>query len=224
MLVHQGGFFPMAGWPSPVVWGHYPLLPWIGITAVGYGLSLVYTWPAARRRRWLIVTSACMLALFFVLRTFNVYGDPRPWSPRGDVVRSAMAFFDVTKYPPSLLFALVTLAPTLFTLGALDGRTFGKLPLSVAVTFGRVPLFFYLLQWPTAHLAGILVTALQGKDTSFYFMHVLALFQLSKPPVIGGPLWVVYVCWVTGVFLLYWPCHWFASLKARRRDWWLSYL
>ena len=92
------------------------------------------------------------------------------------------------------------------------------------MTFGRVPLFFYVLQWPTAHGAGILVTALAGKDTSMYFMHILDLFQLPKPPDVGGPLWVVYVAWISGVFLLYWPCRWFARVKAGRREWWLSYL
>jgi len=92
------------------------------------------------------------------------------------------------------------------------------------VTFGRVPFFFYLLQWPTAHGAGFLVTALQGKDTSLYFMNVLQLFALRSIPDYGGPLWVAYLCWILGVFLLYWPCRWFAGVKARRRDWWLAYL
>ncbi len=94
----------------------------------------------------------------------------------------------------------------------------------VLVTFGRVPFFFYLLQWPTAHGSGIIVSALQGKDTSLYFMNVLQLFQLRSIPDYGGPLWVAYLCWILGVCLLYWPCRWFAGVKARRKDWWLSYL
>jgi hypothetical protein len=131
---------------------------------------------------------------------------------------------NVTKYGPSLLYALITLAPTLLTLGLLDGRTLTRGAAGPVVTFGRVPLFFYLLQWPTAHLAGILVTAVQGKDTAPYFWHILQFFQLTQPIDIGGPLWTVYLCWAAGVFLLYWPCRWFARVKARRRDWWLSYL
>jgi uncharacterized membrane protein len=224
LLAHQGGFFPIAGFPSPIVWAHYPVLPWTGIMAVGFALARLYTWPAARRRRALVTAALGMAAAFVVLRSFNIYGDPRPWAPRGDLVRSAMAFFDVEKYPPSLLFSLITLAPSLLVLGLLDGWSFQTGLLAKAVTFGRVPLFFYVLQWPTAHLSGILVTAAQGKDVSLYFKNILDLFQLSSPPDIGGPLWVVYLCWAAGILLLYWPCRWFAGVKARRREWWLSYL
>jgi hypothetical protein len=224
MLIHQGGFFPVYGFPSPILWAHYPVLPWLGVMALGYALSTVYAWPADRRRRTLVVAAIAMTCAFLVLRTFNVYGDPRPWSPRGDVVKSAMSFFDVTKYGPSLQFSLITLAPTLLVLGLLDGRVFGQGLAGAVVTFGRVPLFFYLLQWPTAHIAGIFVTAVQGKSTAPYFMNIIDLFQLRQLPDMGGPLWATYLLWAGGVLLLYWPCRWFARLKATRRDWWLSYL
>jgi uncharacterized membrane protein len=223
-LAHQGGFFPLAGFPSPVVWAHYPVLPWLGIMCAGYGLAAVYGWPAERRRRTLITLSIVMVCLFLVLRTFNIYGDPRDWSPRGDVVKSAMSFFDVTKYGPSLLFASITLAPTLLVLALLDGRTLRTAPARFAVTFGRVPLFFYFLQWPTAHLAGILITAMLGKSVAPYFWNILDFFRIQPTPDFGGPLWATYLLWASGVFLLYWPCRWFAGLKARRREWWLSYL
>jgi uncharacterized membrane protein len=224
LLLHQGGFFPLLGFPSPIVWAHYPVLPWLGIMATGYGLSTIYTWEPTRRRQTLLALSAIMVVLFLALRAGNVYGDPRPWTPRGDAVKSAMSFFDVTKYGPSLLFTLITLAPAFLTLALLDGRTLQRGVAGVVVTFGRVPFFFYLLQWPTAHIAGILVSASFGRAVAPYFMHLLDLIQLQPPPVMGGPLWATYLCWIAGVFLLYWPCRWFARIKASRRDWWLSYV
>ena len=224
MMLHQGGFFPIAGFPSPVVWAHYPVVPWLGIMAVGYGLSQVYAWPADRRRRFLTVSAATMAVAFVVIRATNLYGDPSPWAPRAETVRTVMSFMNVTKYPPSLLYALATLVPAMLTLGLWDGRQFTKGLPRVLVTFGRVPFFFYLLQWPMAHGSGLIVTALQGKDTSLYFMNVLQLFALRSIPDYGGPLWVAYLCWILGVCLLYWPCRWFAGVRARRKDWWLSYL
>jgi uncharacterized membrane protein len=222
-LLHQGGFFPIAGFPSPIVWAHYPILPWLGIMATGYGLSLIYAWPQARRRQTLIVAATVMVVLFLALRSGNIYGEPRPWTPQGNALRTAMSFFDVTKYGPSLLFALITHAPALFTLAWLDGRTLRTGVAGAIVTFGRVPLFFYLLQWPTAHIAGILVSLSLGKSIGPYFYNILDFFQIQSLDI-GGPLWMTYVCWIAGVLLLYWPCRWFARIKASRRDWWLSYL
>ena len=87
-----------------------------------------------------------------------------------------------------------------------------------------MPFFFYLLQWITAHASGIVVTLWQGGDLRPYVMHPVDLLRLDSPPDVGGPLWVVYVCWILSVIALYPLCRWFAGVKARRRDWWLSYL
>jgi uncharacterized membrane protein len=224
MVAHQGGFFPLAGFPGPIVWSNYPVLPWFGIIALGYALSQVYAWTAERRRRTLIYAALVMMAAFFVVRGLNVYGDPRPWTPQGDAIKTAMSFFNVAKYPPSLSFTLITLAPALLALGLLDGRTFNRGLSGAAVTFGRVPFFFYFLQWPTAHFGGMLVSAMLGKSLAPYFMHLLQIISQPTIPNWGGPLWAVYVLWISGVLLLYFPCRWFAQVKARRHDWWLSYL
>jgi uncharacterized membrane protein len=224
MVLHQGGFFPVADSRSPVVWANYPLLPWIGIMALGYALSEVYGWTPARRRRGLVLAGLAMAGSFVVLRGLNVYGDPRPWVAGANLTTTMMSFLNVNKYPPSLLFTLVTLAPSLLLLGLLDGHTLKGGPQGAVVTFGRVPFFFYVLQWPMAHAAGILVATVQGKDISPYFMHILQIISMPKPPDIGGPLWATYVMWIAGVCLLYWPCKWFAELKSRRRDRWLTYI
>ena len=224
MLVHQGGFFPVGGAGTPVLWAHYPILPWTGIMLVGYAMSEVYRWPARSRQWAFIVAAVAMISAFAALRALNVYGDPRPWIAQDTTMKTAMSFMDVMKYPPSLLFTLVTLAPALLLLAALDGRTLAKGALAPAVTFGRVPFFFYVLQWVWAHLAGIAISLFLGKSIAPYFMHVLQLFTMQPPPAIGGPLWLTYVFWIAGVFVLYWPCRRFADVKARRRERWLSYL
>jgi len=224
MVLHQGGVFPIAGFPSPILLAMYPLLPWIGVLAMGYGFSEIYGWPAERRRRLLIGLGVGMAAAFLVLRYANGYGDPLHWSPQGDAVKTAMSFFNVQKYGPSLLFVLVTLAPAMLALGLLDERTLGSGLGGVLVTFGRVPLFFYGLQWLSAHVSGIVVAAIQGKSLAPFFMNFVQSFMLPQPPDIGGPLWVTYLCWIVGTVVLYFPCRWFARVKATRREWWLSYL
>ncbi len=224
MVLHQTGFFPIAGFPSPIVLGLYPILPWVGVIALGYGFSEVYGWSPERRRRLLIGLGVAMAAAFVALRYLNVYGDPQPWSAQEDAVKTVMSFFKVQKYGPSLLFLLATLAPSILCLGLLDGRTLASGPGGWLVTFGRVPLFFYLLQWIAAHLSGIVVALLMGQSVAPYFMNMVEIFMLKDPPAMGGPLWGTYVCWTLWTVVLYFPCRWFARVKATRRDWWLSYL
>ena len=222
MLLHQAGFFPVGGPSGPVVLVQYPVLPWIGLVTAGYVMAAMYAWPGERRRRVLVQAAMIMLAAFVVLRTFNVYGDPADWAPQPTLVQSAMAFLNVQKYPPSLAYVLVTLVPALLALAALDGRTIAGGVWGAVVTFGRVPFFFYILQWVTAHVSGMIVTAIQGKSLDGYFLHLLDYFR--QPPDFGGPLWTVYVCWLLSLLAMYPLCRWFAGVKARRREWWLSYL
>jgi uncharacterized membrane protein len=222
LLLHQFGLFPIGGASGPIVLVQYPLLPWIGLVTAGYVMAAAYAWPGERRRRTLVLAAVTMLAAFLVLRTFNIYGDPNDWAPQPTAVQSAMAFMNVQKYPPSLAYVLVTLVPGLLALAALDGRTIASGFWGAVVTFGRVPFFFYVLQWLTAHVSGIIVTAVQGKSIDPYFKHLLDFFQ--NPPDFGGPLWAVYVCWIVSLFVMYPLCRWFAGVKARRREWWLSYL
>ena len=117
----------------------------------------------------------------------------------------------------------MTLGPAILLLGVLDGARTESVVSRAVVTFGRVPLFYYLLQWPTAHGAGLLIALLAGRPTAPYFMSPDQLF-MHPPSGVGFPLWVVYVAWATGVALLYPLCRWFAGVKRRRRDWWLGYL
>ena len=224
MVLHQGGFFPIADFPGPIVIAMYPVLPWVGVMLAGYGASVFYGWPRERRRRVLVLLGLSMLVAFGALRLLNVYGDPGPWAPQADALKTAMAFMNVQKYPPSALFVLATLGAPLVFLGATDGRAFGGGLGRALVTFGRVPLFFYVLQWIAAHAAGMLITAARGHSVAPYFLNLVQMFFAEEPLHMGGPLWTTYVAWVSATLLLYFPCRWFAGVKAQRRDWWLSYL
>ena len=224
MAVHQSGFYPLGGPNGPVVFDRYPVLPWFGLLCVGYVLAEVYRWESARRVRFLATSAVLMLTAFLVLRTFNIYGNPTHWAPQPTAIQSAMVFMSVEKYPPSLAYVLVTLLPALTLLAALDGRTMAGGLAGAVVTFGRVPFFFYLLQWITSHLSGMIVTAILGQSLWPYFQHLLTLVTTQPQPDFGGPLWAVYLCWFLSVLAMYPLCRWFAGVRARRRDWWLSYL
>ena len=227
MTLHQGGAFPVAGWPSPVIAILYPLIPWIGVMAAGYAFGRVYEWPAEDRRRALMRWGAAITAGFILLRFADVYGDPNGWAVQKSAAMTVVSFFNVRKYPPSLLFLMMTLGPALMLLTAWEkyndpvaqsGRQ--NAVVRFFVTFGRVPLFFYLLQWLMAHTAGLLLNLAAGNDVSWSFKEPHEWGRLEG----GFDLWVVYVSWIVGVLLLYPICRWYAGVKARRRDWWLSYL
>jgi len=223
MVLHQQGGFPIFGFPSPFVAIIYPLIPWVGVMAVGYAFGILYKMEAERRRRLLLIIGSVITALFLLLRLSNLYGDPSKWSRQQSVVFTVLSFLNTTKYPPSLLFLLMTLGPAIAALAWFEKLRRGWAS-NIFVTYGRVPLFFYLLQWPTAHLISVLLHWVAGKPVKWLFTSPIDLFTNPPPQNIGFNLAVVYAAWLTGVILLYPLCKWFAGVKARRRDWWLSYL
>jgi uncharacterized membrane protein len=230
IFLHQAfEAFPIAGFPSPIVIVIYPLIPWIGVMAAGYAFGKLYDparqnlflWQLALRRR-LIVIGASATLLFIVLRAINHYGDPSVWSTQKNALFTALSFVNTTKYPPSLLFLLMTLGPAILALALFEtDRPRGRIA-NFFITFGRVPLFFYLLQWYTAHIISVLLHAAFGKPVKWLFQ--TPIDWLGGVPGMGFNLGVVYASWIIGVLLLYPLCKWFAGVKQRRRDWWLSYL
>ena len=219
--------------PSPMLFVIYPLIPWIGVMAAGYAFGAVYQWDAARRRRFLVALGGAATALFVILRLVNIYGDAARWSRQPTMAFTVLSFLNTTKYPPSLLFLLMTLGPSLLLLAWFESSTVKSATMyasqtlfervrNVFVTFGRVPLFFYILQWYTAHFISIALHIMAGRSVGWMFSGPTA--PGSAPPDAGFGLPVVYLCWIVGVVLLYPLCKWFAGVKARRRDWWLSYL
>jgi uncharacterized membrane protein len=223
MILHQPGLFPIAEFPSPIVFALYPLIPWIGVMAAGYAFGALYQMEKARRRRWLVAIGVSAIFLFIIVRVTNLYGDPSEWSRQKNMIFTMLSFVNTTKYPPSLLFLLMTMGPAILLLAWFESKKVSPGALQSAfVTFGRVPLFFYLLQWYTAHGISVLLHLAFGKPVTWLFQ--TPIDWNNPPPGIGFNLGVVYVCWIAGVLLLYPLCRWFAGVRQRRRDWWLSYL
>jgi len=223
IVLHQAfEAVPVAGFPSPVVFVIYPLIPWVGVMAAGYAFGRLYQFDAQRRRRLLLLIGGSATALFVILRAINVYGDHSEWSTQKNALFTLLSFLNTWKYPPSLLFLLMTLGPSILALAAFEAGTGAGRIREFFVTFGRVPLFFYLLQWFTAHLIAVLLHLAFGKPTQWLFQTPI---DWSGPvPNVGFNLGVVYLAWIAGVLLLDPVCKWFAGVKQRRRDWWLSYL
>ncbi|HEU4748650.1 MAG TPA: heparan-alpha-glucosaminide N-acetyltransferase domain-containing protein [Gemmatimonadaceae bacterium] len=221
LILHQGGLFFPFGFPGPGLIVLYPLIPWIGVMAAGYVFGSVYADPPVERRRWLLRTGTALTFGFIVLRAVNFYGDPDHWSLQDSAVMTVLSFLDTTKYPPSLLFLLMTLGPALIFLGLFDDARESNLARPL-ITFGRVPMFFYLLQWPVAHGFGILASMAVGKP----YAHLIGspLGNAPPGPEAGFNLATVYLFWILGTLLLYPLCRWYAKLKATGRYRWLSYL
>ena len=233
MLLHQSSFFPAGPkFPSPIVAVLYPLIPWVGVMAAGYAFGSLYKKDQQGRRRLLLIIGSVATLLFVLMRAIDRYGEPQHWARQKNFVFTVLSFINTTKYPPSLDFILMTIGPAIIALAffesgrnalAASARSAGSWIRRFFVTFGRVPLFFYVLQWLTAHTIAVLLHLAFGKPVRWLFQTPIDWF--TNPPTGNGfSLVVVYVSWIAGVLLLYPLCKWFAGVKARRRDWWLSYL
>jgi uncharacterized membrane protein len=209
-------------WPGgPAFLAFYPLVPWIGVMALGYVFGRLYTMDGAVRRRILLRMGAGIVALFVVLRATNLYGDPNRWSVQPSGAFTVLSFLNTTKYPPSLLYLCMTLGPSILLLAFLERE--GRSALGRAlVTYGRVPLLYYLLQWVWAHGLAFVAFRLAGKPTD-----ALYIFHANSPEALdraGFSLPVVYAVWIAGVIALYPICARYAEVKRRRREWWWGYL
>jgi uncharacterized membrane protein len=220
----------------------YCLIPWLGVMAAGYGFGSLLTLDRGVRRGILFVLGTTLTLIFIRLRLTNVVGDadalrqaghifsplsfdPQPWSkqPRGDLF-TVLSFLNCTKYPASLLYILMTLGPAIMALALFD-RPLGPLARPL-ITFGRVPLFYYLLHIPLVHGGAVLLDHIRFGWSPQSFSPPWAVnertFELA--PNYGVSLWAVYLIWIAVVFILYWPCRWWAGVKQRHRHWLLSYL
>ena len=222
-MLHQPGAFAVGG--QPVIVG-YPLVPWIGVMALGFCLGPVLLSAPAARRRTLVRLGLAMTAVFLLLRALNVYGDPSPRSTQSSWTFTMLSFLRTTKYPPSLQFLLMTLGPSLLVLAWFDRVSAWWH--SALVVIGRVPFFFYIGHWWILHpLVVVLAYCRYGSAAgNFIFGPVPALSTDPKafPEGFGYSLWTVYLCWIGVVLAMYPLCKWFSGLKARRKNWWLSYL
>jgi uncharacterized membrane protein len=223
LLTSNRAFIPEKGY---AYYNLYPIVPWFGIMAAGYGLGPLFRWKGAERRKLLFFLGAVTVILFFVVRLENGYGDPKPWREQKEPIRTLMSFLNCEKYPPSLAYVLMTLGPSLIALALFDLLTelvqmYWKstdaentldilMELSLGLftrfflVFGRVPLFFYLIHLPTIHgLAKLTARWLEQKPSPF------SMSPLGK----GFDLETMYAIWVGIVLLLFLPCLGYGWLK-----------
>ena len=219
-LHEQGGF----RFPSAFVFVGYPVIPWIGVMLLGYCFGKLYqpSYDAAERKKLLLQLGVGAIVLFIVLRLVNIYGDPNEWSVQKDGVFTFLSFLNVTKYPPSLLYVLVTLGPSLIFLAVAEKYT-GKLA-QAFISLGRVPMFYYILHLYVIHILAVFAALATGYTLSDMVFNT----WVTDSPALRGygfSLGVTYLVWIGVVVLLYPICKWYDTYKINHREqWWLSYL
>jgi uncharacterized membrane protein len=212
----------------------FPLVPLLGVMAIGYVFGKLFDKPALQRARIMLPLGLVATAAFIVLRAFNAYGNPAAgvagnspgqWHPQGTLAMSIVSFLDLEKYPPSLQFLLMILGPSLILFSLVDrlspSEHFQRW-MKPIVVFGRVPLFFYILHLYAIHLAAIVLANLSHQPVGWLWKGSFWMNQV--PDGYGHGLPVVYLTWFVIVVLFYFPCAWFAEYKRRHKAWWLSYL
>jgi len=219
VLLFRSGLLPLPGGHTLLL--GYPLIPWFGVIAAGYGFGEVIRLDPARRRSIVLVTGLGLIGLFMALRASGVYGDPNPWTAERTPFLSALSFLNCTKQPPSLLFLCMTLGPAIIALAMFD-RVGARDPAGRAlVTLGRVPLFFFVVHFYLVHALAVLAAIARGLPVAWLCSNT---FLSNAPPEWPLSLPAVYAIWAAVLVLLYIPSRWFAGVKERHRGGWLSYL
>ncbi len=216
MVLHEPGILTVAG---QLVLVAYPALPWFGLVAVGYALGDLFDLEPRTRRRLLARTGLALVLAFFVLRWWNGYGDPVSWSTRGTAVATALAFLGTTKYPPSLMFLLMTVGPALLALAWFERAALSpRHPLAV---LGRTALFYYVGHFVLAHTIASCLAWWRYDSVAIAFLSgpfpSMGGSRGAFPPDFGWPLWTVYATWLGVVVLMYPACAWFEKVKRDGR-------
>lgn len=223
-LLHEQRAFFVDGF---MVLVGYPIIPWVGVMALGYCLGRVYAkdYPAEARRKLLLVLGITTITLFIIIRAINVYGDGRPWSVQPTFVYTVLSFLNTIKYPPSLLYLLMTIGPALLFL-AWTERQPRWLGQQVSI-IGRVPLFYYILHLYLIHLLAMLATTFSGHQWRDMVLEYALWTGRSSEQLAGYgfSLGVTWLVWAVVVLLLFPLCKWYDRYKRKHKDqWWLSYL
>jgi uncharacterized membrane protein len=204
----------------------YSIIAWLGIMMLGYCFGGLYKKEAnpSLRKKYLLIIGSAAIALFCIIRGINLYGDMARWKVQPALIMTVCSFLNVTKYPPSLLYTLMTLGPALIMLALLEKplKSFGK----IIITFGRVPLFFYILHLFLIHLLAIIAVVASGRPwTDMIFT---SLQNAKDSPWLKGygySLAGTYLVWIVVILLLYPLCRRYDRYKSSHKEkWWLSYL
>jgi uncharacterized membrane protein len=221
VVLHQTGGVRMGSWLSLAI--AWPVLPWLGVMACGFGLGELYRLPAQLRRAMLAGSGLNLLVMFLVLRTLNLYGDPAPWSPQPTTAQTVMSYVNCTRQPPSLCYLLMTLGPALLLLAWLEGRRSARLEILAAL--GCVPLYCYLAHWLLLHALAVGIAVLRGQSTSW-------LFHMPDAPGGRGSLWkpafgveltLALLLGAAALAVLYFSARRYALIKFLRQPRWASY-
>ena len=199
----------------------YPPIPWLGIMLVGFATGKLFTIPGDIRNKMLLKIGLSALLLFIAVRFINIYGDPSAWTSQKDHLYTFLSFINVTKYPPSLLFSLITLG-VMFLILALSDRVNNRFTKVVSV-YGKVPLFYFVIHFYLIHFSMIALMFLQG----FHWSDLAFSSGTFGRPVgmqSGVELWAISLIWISVVAILYLPCVWFGKYKAEHARWWLKYI
>ena len=207
-----------------VIFNAYPIIPWIFVMPLGYHFGTMYqvNFKPQIRIKWLRYIGFGSILLLIIIRTINVYGDPNTWTQQESFSFTILSFINFAKYPPSLLYLLITLGPAILFLSFVENRK-GKIHNAV-VTIGRVPMFFYIIHVYIIHLLALIAVVLTGFSPK---LMIIEFFVTLTPELkgYGFNLWVVYAIWILLIIGLYPICKWYWNYKSNNRDkWWLSYL
>jgi uncharacterized membrane protein len=189
---------------------------------LGYVFGQIYTkaFDPARRKKILLYAGLGALGLFLVLRAFNLYGDPEPWATQRNGVITFLSFLNISKYPPSLMYSLITIGTGLIVL-AFTEKVKTKIT-DIFIIYGNVPFLYYIMHFYLLRVLTVVLFFVQGfhtdqivsKQNPFLFI----------PPGFGFNLFGVYLVWLFVIIVLYLPCRWFSKYKKTHKQWWLSYL
>jgi len=221
-ILHEAKYFTFGYFTVRV---HFPSLPWIGIMTVGYYLGRLYApgYDAVKRKKTLIILGIGSFTLFILLRSFNLYGDPTPWTAQKNQVFTFLSFINVTKYPPSLFYTLITLGPALIFLALTEnlGNWFTR---KVQI-YGKVPMFYYIAHLYLIHALALIAAVISGHR----WTDMILRNRVNATPELKGygfNLLTVYIIWIAITILLYPLCKWFGTYKSKNlpRSRWLSYI
>jgi uncharacterized membrane protein len=212
------GAFPFSG---KVFIMAYPPIPWLGIILTGFASGKLFELPDGERKKLFLKIGGIAVVLFLVIRFINIYGDALPWVLQQNAVYTCLSFMNVTKYPPSLLFCLITLG-IMFLILAVTTHAEGWLA-RVVMVYGKVPLFYFLAHFLVIHVLLLAILLFQGFDWS-QMDFASGTFGRPKDVASGLSLGAVYVIWIAVVVFLYMPCVWFGRFKATHKHWWLKYI
>ena len=220
-FLHQQAIIEISDQTS-LIFG-YPIIPWIGLMAIGYVLGSLYTdYQAEERKALLMKYGLYSIGAFLILRLTNFYGEPNPFIIQDSITYSLMSFFNTTKYPPSLLYILMTIGPSLLILALIE-KIKNRFT-DFFIVFGRVPLFYYFLHVFVIHIFAIILLIVNGGDPSIMFKMTPYLGHQEQLVEYGYPLWVVYSVWFIVILILYPACYKYMKYKSTSNKWWLSYL